>query len=135
MLLLSMRSAAAFLLAGALHAQAPAVTGVYNTASLDGRLSPGCLAIVRGTNLGFGDADVTIGGQPAPVIFGTNVDIYLINAASVAGSSCGAVKAPMLAVSCIKGFAAAMMSACSLRISGEGFAQIPATPVVASSRA
>src|SRR3954447_15445102 len=67
-----MRSLAAFLLmAGTLLAQAPAVTGVHNTASLDNRLSPGCLAVIRGSNLGFGDADVTIGGQTAPVIFGT----------------------------------------------------------------
>ena len=47
----------------------------------------------------------------------------------MAGSSCGAVNAPMGPVSTMNGFTAAMMSACSLRNSGVGFAQMPATPI------
>ena len=65
---------------------------------------------------------LTCGLKFSPVIFGTNVDTYSIMAASMAGSSCGAVNAPMGPVSTVNGFTAAMMSACSLRISGVGFA-------------
>jgi uncharacterized protein (TIGR03437 family) len=73
-----MRLLFAFLLpASTLLAQAPLVTGVYNAASLDNRLAPGCVAIVHGSNLGTGEADVTIGGQSAPVIIGTPTDIYV----------------------------------------------------------
>ena len=59
------------------YAQAPAVTGVYNAASLDNRLSPGCVAIVHGSNLGVGNATVTVGGQIAPVIIGTPTDMNI----------------------------------------------------------
>jgi uncharacterized protein (TIGR03437 family) len=71
-----MRTLSVLLLLGpALYAQAPVVTGVYNAASLDNRLSPGCVAIVHGSNLGVGDAQVTIGGLAAPVIIGTPTDM------------------------------------------------------------
>jgi uncharacterized protein (TIGR03437 family) len=53
-----------------LQAQAPTVTSVVNAASQDNRLSPGCVAIVNGSNLGIGNADVTVGGMPAAVIIG-----------------------------------------------------------------
>lgn len=51
-----------------LEAQTPTIKTVINAASLDTRLSPGCVAVVTGSNLGTGDATVTIGGISAPVI-------------------------------------------------------------------
>jgi uncharacterized protein (TIGR03437 family) len=57
--------------APALFAQAPSVTAVVNAASPDKGLSPGCVATIKGSNLGVGNAAVTIAGQTAPVIIAT----------------------------------------------------------------
>ena len=54
--------------AATLHAQV--ITAVLNDASLDTRISPGALAIVRGTNLGVETSvPVTVGGKYAAVRF------------------------------------------------------------------
>jgi uncharacterized protein (TIGR03437 family) len=58
-------------------AQSPSVSSVLNAASLDNRLSPGCIAVVNGSNLGFGNAVVLVGGVPAPVIIGGPAQISI----------------------------------------------------------
>src|SRR5574337_166976 len=67
------------LLPPVLHAQAPSIDGIVNAASQDGRLSPGCVAMVTGVNLGTGDATVTAGGVTAPVIIdlGSRMNIQI----------------------------------------------------------